>query len=77
MKCIQMFSTGQLPVREEKEFKSSCCFVCCKAGPVVIKAWIDRAGYVQGETIYFSGVAENSGGRPAKGSKVQLVEVIT
>jgi len=46
-----------------------------KTGPVMAKAWIDRAGYVPGEKILFSAEIENGSGRDISSSKVTFVEV--
>ena len=63
----------QLPIREEKT-KKVCCW-CCSSGSITGRVWIDRAGYVPGETIYFNAEVDNASGKVMDGSKVQLVEV--
>jgi len=63
----------KLPV-SSTESKNLCCW-CCKSGPITVKAWINRAGHVPGETVYFNAEVENLSRRKMRGSKLQLVEV--
>ena len=46
------------------------------SGPVVAKIWLDRAGYVPGDQIYFNAEIKNLSDHEMAGSSVQLIEVI-
>lgn len=47
---------------------------CCQSGPITAKVWLDRVGYVPGESIPFNAEVENLSRKKMRGSSVQLVE---
>ena len=62
-------------VPQSKTESKTLGFWPVKSGPIIAKAWVDKTGYVPGETIYFNGHVENQSGKPMRGSRIQIVEV--
>jgi hypothetical protein len=49
--------------------------LCCKSNPITAKFWLDRCGYVPGESIIFNAEVENLSRKAMRGTKVQIIEV--
>ncbi|XP_069137033.1 arrestin domain-containing protein 3-like isoform X2 [Argopecten irradians] len=56
---LNSISGAKLPVQIEGTKTGCCC--CCKIGPVTCKMWLDRQGYVPGESIYINAEVTNNG----------------
>ncbi|XP_046451060.1 arrestin domain-containing protein 17-like isoform X1 [Daphnia pulex] len=48
--------------------------LCCKSNPITAKFWLDRCGYVPGESIIFNAEVENLSRKAMRGTKVQIIE---
>ena len=48
---------------------------CCARGVLEADIWVERKGYVPGESILFCAHVDNKSGKKMLGSKVRLVEV--
>jgi len=70
---ISIFKYPKAP--QSKTESKTLGFWPVKSGPIIAKAWVDKTGYVPGETIYFNGHVENQSGKPMRGSRIQIVEV--
>ncbi|CAD5125063.1 DgyrCDS13304 [Dimorphilus gyrociliatus] len=48
--------------------------MCCTLGQIVCSWYLERIGYLPGETIHFKGEVKNNSGRSTKRSKVVLMQ---
>lgn len=49
---------------------------CCPSGLITVKVWLDRTGYVPGDTILLNADVENESQTALLGSTVSFIEVL-
>ena len=65
----------QCPIEASKT-KMIFGFLCCQAGSIAVRIWLDRAGYVPGEVMLLHVEVDNQSRKSIIGSTVNLIEVI-